>query len=76
MASLPLLAPLYLPGQEPAPPGTTQEERTQMQEMMKYQKMMGYAMESCPVKTVMSGGMGKCHTLNRWHGCMRQLCTV
>lgn len=30
-----------------------------MQQMVKYGKYAGYAMESCPVKVVMSGGAGK-----------------
>lgn len=54
----PLLAPLYPAGQEPVPPGTTNEERTEMVKMMQYQKYMMMAMESCPVKCVLSGGAG------------------
>lgn len=54
-----LLAPIYLPGQEPVPPGTTQEERAEMQQSIKYQKMLGGAMESCPLKVVLSGGAGE-----------------
>jgi import inner membrane translocase subunit TIM22 len=59
MSQMPLLAPIYLPGQEPVPPGTTPEERQEMQQMVKYGKYAGYAMESCPVKVVMSGGAGR-----------------
>ncbi|KAJ9108976.1 Mitochondrial import inner membrane translocase subunit tim22 [Naganishia friedmannii] len=58
MSQMPLLAPIYLPGQEPVPPGTTPEERQEMQQMVKYGKYAGYAMESCPVKVVLSGGAG------------------
>jgi import inner membrane translocase subunit TIM22 len=58
-SSLPLLCPVYLPGQEPVPPGTTQAEREEMMQAIKYQKMLGYAMESCPLKVVMSGGAGE-----------------
>lgn len=56
---IPLLAPIYLPGQEPVPPGTTPEERAEMQQAIKYQKMLAGALESCPLKVVMSGGAGK-----------------
>ncbi|GFZ43550.1 Mitochondrial import inner membrane translocase subunit tim22 [Saitozyma sp. JCM 24511] len=58
MNNPPLLAPIYLPGQEPLPAGTTPSEREEMAQMMRYQKMLGYAMESCPLKVVMSGGAG------------------
>jgi hypothetical protein len=60
MASLrpPLLAPVYLPGQEPMPAGTTQQEREEFAQMMKWQGWMNGAMESCPLKTVLSGGAG------------------
>lgn len=54
----PLLAPIYLPGQEPMPPGTTPEERAELAQMQKWQKLMTGAMESCPLKVVMSGGAG------------------
>ena len=56
----PLLPPIYLPGQEPMPPGTTTEERDNLQMTMKYSRMMQSAMESCPVKVVMAGGAGEC----------------
>lgn len=54
----PLLPPIYLPGQEPMPPGTTTEERENLQMTMKYSRMMQSAMESCPVKVFMAGGAG------------------
>lgn len=60
---IPLLAPLYLPGQEPVPPGTTPEERAEMQQAIKYQKILSGALESCPLKVVMSGGAGE----SPWH---------
>lgn len=59
MSQMPLLAPIYLPGQEPVAPGTTPEERQEMQQMLKYGKYASYAMESCPVKVVLSGGAGE-----------------
>jgi hypothetical protein len=54
----PLLAPIYLPGQEPMPAGTTPQEREEFRQMMKWQGWMNGAMESCPLKTVLSGGAG------------------
>lgn len=61
MASLtpPLLPPIYLPGQEPMPQGTTPQEREEFRQMMKWQGWMTGAMESCPLKVVMSGGAGQ-----------------
>lgn len=56
--TMPLLAPIYLPGQEPLPPGTTDIEKQELQTAMKMQKYMGMAMESCPLKVVLSGGAG------------------
>ena len=54
----PLLAPIYLPGQEPMPAGTTPQEREEFRQMMKWQGWMNGAMESCTLKTVLSGGAG------------------
>jgi hypothetical protein len=54
----PLLCPIYLPGQEPYPAGTTSEEKQEFAQMQKYQRWMGLAMESCALKVVMSGGAG------------------
>ncbi|KAK4689721.1 hypothetical protein P7C73_g376, partial [Tremellales sp. Uapishka_1] len=54
----PLLAPIYLPGQEPFPPGTTPSEREEFAQMQSYTKMMNLAMESCVFKVVLSGGAG------------------
>lgn len=56
------MPPLYLPGQEPYPPGTTQDEKMEVQQAIKYQKMLGYAMESCPLKVVIAG-VGGMYTL-------------
>lgn len=57
-AAMPLLCPVYLPGQEPMPAGTTSEERAEVMQAIKYQKMLTGAMESCPFKVVLSGGAG------------------
>ncbi|CAD6581476.1 MAG: Mitochondrial import inner membrane translocase subunit tim22 [Tremellales sp. Tagirdzhanova-0007] len=54
----PLLAPIFLPGQEPVPPGTTDDEREAFQQAMKWQKIIGTVPESCPFKVVLSGGAG------------------
>jgi hypothetical protein len=54
-----LLAPIYLPGQEPMPAGTTPEEREEMQNVQRWQKYATMGMESCPVKVGMSAGAGE-----------------
>ncbi|OCF30413.1 mitochondrial import inner membrane translocase subunit TIM22 [Kwoniella heveanensis CBS 569] len=56
--TMPLLAPIYLPGQEPLPAGTSDWEREEMQTALRYQKYIGMAMESCPLKVTMAGGAG------------------
>jgi hypothetical protein len=55
---IPLLAPIYLPGQEPLPPGTLPEEAEAWRQSLKYQKWMTAVPESCPFKVVLAGGMG------------------
>lgn len=55
----PLLPPIYLPGSEPYPPGTTEEEKEQYRQMQKWQKIGGDFMHYCPTKVIMAGGMGK-----------------
>lgn len=55
---LPMVAPLYLPGQEPLPPGMTEEDREQMKQALKYQQYIISAMESCAGKAVISGVIG------------------
>ena len=60
MSSLfPLFPPLYLPGQEPLPPGVTTEEGDAYRQSLIYQKWIGYVPESCPFKVVLAGGMGE-----------------
>ena len=54
-----MLAPIYLPGQEPMPAGTTPEEREEMQNVQRWQKYATMGMESCPVKVGMSAGAGE-----------------
>jgi import inner membrane translocase subunit TIM22 len=55
---IPLLAPVYLPGQEPLPPGVAPEEIDAWRQAQVYQKYMGYIPESCPFKVVLAGGGG------------------
>ncbi|KAI3626146.1 hypothetical protein CBS9595_001507 [Malassezia furfur] len=57
-SKMPLVAPVYLPGTEPLPEGTTEADRTQIKEMTKYQNYTLAAMESCVTKSVMSGVLG------------------
>lgn len=58
MTQLPMTAPIYLPGQEPLPPGATEADRAQLAEMKFYQNLMSMGMESCPVKCALSGAAG------------------
>ncbi|KAK0534756.1 Mitochondrial import inner membrane translocase subunit tim22 [Tilletia horrida] len=55
---IPMVAPIYMPGQEPLPAGFTEADRAQMAQMEQYSKYMAQAMESCPVKCAMAGVMG------------------
>lgn len=41
------------------PAGTTPDERFEYQQMQKWTGYMNGAMESCPLKMVLSGGAGK-----------------
>ena len=53
-----MMPPIYLPGQEPLPPGFGEEDRKQMEQMKNWQRWTSTAMESCPAKCAMSGGAG------------------
>jgi len=55
---IPLLAPIYLPGREPLPPGITPDEREAFQQAQRWQKIMTTIPESCPFKVVLTGGAG------------------
>lgn len=57
-AKPPLVAPVYLPGKEPLPPGMSEADREQLQEMAKYQRYTTMAMESCVTKTAIAGVLG------------------
>lgn len=58
MLQLPGIAPVFLPGQEPLPPGITEDDRAQIMQGQKYQQLMQTGMESCLAKTMMAGGFG------------------
>lgn len=51
----PALVPIYAPGKEPLPPGVPEEERPQIEQMMRYQSYMTMAMESCATKAAFAG---------------------
>ena len=55
----PLLAPLFPAGREPLPPGMPESEREAFNKTKQMEKFMGMAMESCVVKSALSGGAGK-----------------
>ncbi|TKY85679.1 hypothetical protein EX895_005219 [Sporisorium graminicola] len=54
----PLMAPVYVPGTEPLPPGVTEDDRAEMAKIAKWNKIANMTMESCPVKCAMSGAAG------------------
>ncbi|CAD6885890.1 unnamed protein product [Tilletia controversa] len=54
----PMVAPVYLPGKEPLPPGFTEDDRAAMAQMLQSSKYMAQAMDSCPFKCGMAGVMG------------------
>ncbi|EPQ55184.1 Tim17-domain-containing protein [Gloeophyllum trabeum ATCC 11539] len=56
--ALPMVAPVFPAGREPLPPGISEEERQQMEQMKKWQNVMTSGMESCVVKTAIAGGGG------------------
>ncbi|KAI1791223.1 Tim17-domain-containing protein [Ganoderma leucocontextum] len=56
--NIPMVAPVFPAGQEPLPPGITEEERENYMQARKYQNWMTMGMESCVAKTVIAGGGG------------------
>lgn len=58
MSKFPFTAPVYLPGQEPLPPGATEADREQLNQIAKWNRIANGAMESCPTKTAFSGAAG------------------
>lgn len=62
----PLLPPLYPAGREPLPPGVMESDRDAYLKTKQTEKFMGMAMESCIVKSALSGGAGEPLILNRY----------
>ncbi|SPO25918.1 related to Tim22, mitochondrial import inner membrane translocase subunit [Ustilago trichophora] len=54
----PLMAPVYVPGTEPLPPGVTEEDRAEIAKIAKWNKIANGTMESCPTKCLLSGAAG------------------
>jgi hypothetical protein len=53
------LVPLYPAGQEPPPPGISEEEIPGWEQQKKMEKYMSLASESCIFKSTLAGGMGE-----------------
>ncbi|SOV09442.1 related to Tim22, mitochondrial import inner membrane translocase subunit [Ustilago sp. UG-2017a] len=54
----PLMAPIYVPGTEPLPPGVTEQDRAEITKIAKWNKIANMTMESCPTKCMLSGAAG------------------
>lgn len=52
------MAPVYVPGTEPLPPGYTEEDRVEMLKVAQWTKFANMGMESCPTKCALSGAAG------------------
>ncbi len=52
------MAPVYVPGTEPLPPGMTEDDRAEVQKIAKWNKIANMSMESCPTKCLLSGAAG------------------
>lgn len=55
---LPGRVPIWRPGQEPLPPGLTEEDRPALEQTKKWEGYTSMVMESCATKTVLAGGAG------------------
>ncbi|RXW18672.1 hypothetical protein EST38_g7183 [Candolleomyces aberdarensis] len=55
---LPGTVPIWKRGEEPLPPGLTEEDRPMLEQQKKWEGYAGMAMESCATKTVLAGGAG------------------
>ncbi|KAJ1025505.1 hypothetical protein NDA13_004314 [Ustilago tritici] len=53
-----LMAPVYVPGTEPLPPGVTEQDRAEIAKIAKWNKIANMTMESCPTKCMLSGAAG------------------
>ena len=56
---LPGTVPIWKRGEEPLPPGLTEEDRPMLEQQKKWEGYAGMAMESCATKTVLAGGAGE-----------------
>jgi import inner membrane translocase subunit TIM22 len=61
---------IYAKGQEPLPPGLSDDDRPAYEQNKKWERYMVTAMESCPAKTVMAGGAGTPRLLPLWLACL------
>ena len=52
------MAPVYVPGTEPLPPGVTEDDRAELAKIARWNKIANGAMESCPTKCMLSGAAG------------------
>ena len=55
----PLVAPVFIPGQEPLPPGITEDDRAQLMQAKKFEDFMKMGMESCVAKSAIAGAGGE-----------------
>ncbi|ESK97335.1 mitochondrial import inner membrane translocase subunit tim22 [Moniliophthora roreri MCA 2997] len=53
--SFPGLVPLHKPGQEPLPPGVSESDRPQYEQLKKWERFGQMAQESCITKTALAG---------------------
>lgn len=60
---------IYAKGQEPLPPGLSDDDRPAYEQNKKWERYMVTAMESCPAKTVMAGAAGTPY-LMLWLTCL------
>lgn len=56
----PPVTPVFAAGQEPLPPGMTEDDRVQIMQARKYEDYMKMGAESCVAKTLMAGVGGIC----------------
>jgi hypothetical protein len=67
------LVPLYPAGQEPPPPGISEEELPAWEQQKKMEKYMSLASESCVFKSTLAGGMGELLFFFVGHGIHRTI---
>lgn len=63
-----LMPPVFPAGAEPLPPGWSEQDRAVMMQQKRMGNYMSMAMESCVVKSAMSGALGtSSHSLQYLH---------